>query len=708
LKRDTAAGFDGMAAAFIKGAFVRTGPRPQDREHVIAPMLGNLFHRLLQQGIAPKDWKMARLSPLYKKDCPADPANYRMLAVNSVLYRVYANVVRELYTDWCIANRGFVPDNQFAFYPGRNAQQPMFIMRHLFHATRGKCLHAAFIDFKQAYDTIDRVKLWEHLTKIGIPAPLLQAAKALYEGDSYVLVDGDKRTEPIRPTHGVKQGCPLSPLLFSLYINDINTVFQQVGVREAAGQAREHVVSVGDSTGVLAHISHFLYADDLVLLSLSPRHLQAVLDALAVYADAKGLTVNAGKSKVMLFRPQKLLQQLAQSGLPPQLPTFTYKGTALEQVEEFRYLGLTFNSKCNMTYAADQWAGPMMGAIRECFKQAHTLSARHMPHVLLRLFQTYAVPYGMYASQVWGTQYLRPGHAFKCSIQTRHLGFLKYVAQVKRTVASSVLLDEMCQRPFQYYWLRSVVRFWNSLLDTAPKNSLIDAVVRSELHLSRQAGCKQCWCAQLRLALREYGLEQEDRNISMLSKVGVQNCMNAWQANFLSDLSTAVGDPRDANLQGKRKLCTYNAYFRLQHHHIVGNWWQLPFYLRAGLSLSRNEVKNMARFRLSSHNLLVERGRYTNLQWQDRQCTRCAAGGILDCVDDEVHAVFECIATEGLRNANMELFEVGGQDLHSLMRVADQIRLAKFVSKVMDCVDDSLEGDGGPQAAHNAEQPQIG
>ena len=60
--------------------------------------------------------KKAKISPLYKKGSKLDPNNYRMLAVSGTLYRLYANILRELVTKWCVENRK-VPDTQFGFYP---------------------------------------------------------------------------------------------------------------------------------------------------------------------------------------------------------------------------------------------------------------------------------------------------------------------------------------------------------------------------------------------------------------------------------------------------------------------------------------------------------------------------------------------------------------------------------------------------------------
>ena len=88
-----------------------------------------------------------------------------MLAVSGTLYGLYANILRELVTKWCVENRK-VPDTQFGFYPDRSTIQPMFILRHLVYAAKQikpkDCshLHTAFIDIRQTYDTIDRPHLW--------------------------------------------------------------------------------------------------------------------------------------------------------------------------------------------------------------------------------------------------------------------------------------------------------------------------------------------------------------------------------------------------------------------------------------------------------------------------------------------------------------------------------------------------------------------
>eukprot|EP00983_Pelagomonas_calceolata_P031997 1003764-Pelagomonas_calceolata.AAC.1 len=101
----------------------------------------------------------------------SNPGNYRMFAVSGVMYRNYANVMKDLVTDWCVQNNK-VPDTQFVFYPAKKLKQQ-----------QSPRLHAAFIDFSQAYDTVPRLQLWDHLQRIAMPAPLLQAIKEMYQND---------------------------------------------------------------------------------------------------------------------------------------------------------------------------------------------------------------------------------------------------------------------------------------------------------------------------------------------------------------------------------------------------------------------------------------------------------------------------------------------------------------------------------------------
>lgn len=158
-----------------------------------------------------------------------------------------------------------------------------------------------------------------------------------------MFVDGERRSGLIRPTKGVKQGCPLSPLLFSLYINDLAPRLQSrnYGARMFGSAQR---------------VTHLFFADDLVLLAESANELQSMLDRLSMYSWVKGLTVNVGKSKVVVFNSGGAM------GEPGRDPVITYNGGQLGVEPHFKYLGLVFHRSPNMVEMQEPWARALLGS----------------------------------------------------------------------------------------------------------------------------------------------------------------------------------------------------------------------------------------------------------------------------------------------------------------------------------------------------------
>ena len=107
-----------MAASFINNGAEVVRPKPDgrgsERVKVLAPYIAQLFKLLYDMACIPACWKQAKLSPLYKKGPFLDPNIYRMLAVSGTMYRMYANVIRSLLTEWCVAT-GQIPDTQYGF-----------------------------------------------------------------------------------------------------------------------------------------------------------------------------------------------------------------------------------------------------------------------------------------------------------------------------------------------------------------------------------------------------------------------------------------------------------------------------------------------------------------------------------------------------------------------------------------------------------------
>ena len=140
----------------------------------------------------------------------------------------------------------------------------------------------------------------------------------MYKSVKYCVKVANGYTDPISSDRGLKQGCVLSPILFNLFIDDINNIFDQ---------------NCAPLSLMDVELYHLLYTDDLILMSSSPEGLQNSLNALGTYCQAWELTVNIKKRKVMIFNPAgKMLTD----------HKFSYLSQTLEMVQGFTSLQLPF------------------------------------------------------------------------------------------------------------------------------------------------------------------------------------------------------------------------------------------------------------------------------------------------------------------------------------------------------------------------------
>ena len=126
---------------------------------------------------------------------------------------------------------------------------------------------------------------------------------------------------------GVKQGCPLSPLLFGIFMDDMETLL---------------VAELGDAAALPTvagrHMPPKLFADDAFLIATTTAGLQPQLHFLQDYCNAKKLTVNTAETQVMMLRPGG-----SSGGRLVASEAFTYAGHPLTVVSSTKYLGLAFS-----------------------------------------------------------------------------------------------------------------------------------------------------------------------------------------------------------------------------------------------------------------------------------------------------------------------------------------------------------------------------
>jgi hypothetical protein len=127
----------------------------------------------------------------------------------------------------------------------------------------------------------------------------------------------------------VKQGCPLSPILFGIYIDKLENCLEKEGC-------------VGPTlTGIVINL--LLYAKDVVLIARSPHDLENLLRILKYFCSNMGMIVNTDKTKVMIIKSIKIPYD-----------TFVYDNNNLEVVTSYKYLGIDIHHKLNWNYSIEK------------------------------------------------------------------------------------------------------------------------------------------------------------------------------------------------------------------------------------------------------------------------------------------------------------------------------------------------------------------
>lgn len=253
--------------------------------------LEELLNQIWEEGTIPKDWRTSIIVPLYKRGDKEKTGNYRGISLLCSAYKIYAEVLKnrleeeEEYLE-------ILPESQAGFRRGRSTMDNIFILNHLSQREKRKGkgedkVYAFFVDLKAAFDNVDRDKLWETLKDKGINREVIGRLEKIYEETEVMIRMGEEFTDKFWTRKGVRQGCVLSPLLFNLYIADIDRELKRRGIGGIAiGKERIWTLS---------------YADDIVVLAKNREALLDMMDTLGRFLKERKLELSAEKSKIIVF-----------------------------------------------------------------------------------------------------------------------------------------------------------------------------------------------------------------------------------------------------------------------------------------------------------------------------------------------------------------------------------------------------------------------
>jgi hypothetical protein len=274
------------------------------KNSILTPLITRLFNLCLILGVIPKIWLTTTIKPLFKgKGDFMDVNNYRGISLAPHIMKIFSSILKDRLTDFCTHK---LDGAQFGFLKGKNCEQAVQELINYIKNNK-KPVYAVFIDFRKAFDMVQRQVLLDRLyTEYGIQGRMFRLLDAMLKMNWISVETGREIGSTIPQNKGLAQGDSLSPFLFILFINSLLRSLRKVGV------------------------SVWAYADDLCVAASDKHLVQKAMEELKIWCETSGMEVNPSKTKVMKFK---------RGGRDDNIPIM-YNDEALEYVKNFIYLGV--------------------------------------------------------------------------------------------------------------------------------------------------------------------------------------------------------------------------------------------------------------------------------------------------------------------------------------------------------------------------------
>ena len=429
LKNSKSPGFDGIQNEYIKLA----------KEKMI-PVYVSLFNLILRSAAIPEQWSIAKIKPIYKnKGDRNDPDNYRPISLISCLGKLFTSLLSDRLSSF-LEDNVILNSNQAGFRKNFSTNDHIFSLYAIIELMKfeKKKLFCTFVDFSKAFDSVWRVGLWRKLLKNDVKGDFFRVIYSMYDDIKSCISVNNESSAFFVNNCGVRQGDNLSPVLFSVFLNDLEDHLMADIVNGI------NINLSNDLLTVYFQIYVLLYADDTLILGDSAESFQKSLDSFHDYCVRWNLTVNKSKTKIIIFGANK-----------HEKFRFRLGGTDIETVDSYKYLGTYFSQSRSFLNARKH-------IVTQANKAMHLLSLRirnlNLPIDLqLKLFDHTIIPILTYSCEVIGYE----NYQMLELVQNK---FLRSLFRARKSTPLYMLYGELGRLPLDIIIKTRMINFWYRII----------------------------------------------------------------------------------------------------------------------------------------------------------------------------------------------------------------------------------------------------
>ena len=339
----------------------------------LADPLKALINQSIEHAVFPKVLKVAKVTPLHKKDDEQIFSNYRPISILPSVSKVFERVMYNQIYSFFTKNK-LLYSSQYGFRQSHSTElAALELMDKIIHEIDNKKIPInIYLDLSKAFDTLDHEILLHKLSHYGIRNSANDFLKSYLTGRMQYVQIEETTSDYLELKCGVPQGSILGPLLFIIYVNDI-----------VNATSKFHPVIYADDTTLAATLNTFGTEENIAT------NINSELKAIANWLKLNKLSLNINKTKAMVFHSAK--RRIT-------TPNIFIEGTQIEFVNKFNFLGILIDKNLNWKPHIDHISKKISKTIGVMNRLKNFLPSK----VLLIVYNSLILSYLNYGLIIWG------------------------------------------------------------------------------------------------------------------------------------------------------------------------------------------------------------------------------------------------------------------------------------------------------------------